>query len=109
MSKPFPIEATTRCELCGVENHAHYRNQRCRSFLPPEDLPEPHECVPALAVTSWTCRTCGYEQDVWGEGAIESWMDCQNPECGVPSYLDFTLGIHEALGINPQTAGAGDR
>lgn len=49
------------------------------------DPPSPEEEVEADVVTSWICRSCGCEQDVWGEGAVYSWMDCQR--CGVASYL----------------------
>lgn len=49
------------------------------------DIPKPEEIADALVVTSWTCPFCKAENDVWGEGAVFSWMEC--PDCGKDSYL----------------------
>lgn len=40
------------------------------------DPPQPHQVADALVVTSWTCPHCKADNDVWGEGAVFSWMEC---------------------------------
>lgn len=66
-----------------------------------EDVPEAHEVAAALAVTSWTCPypECEADNDVWGEGAVNHWMECQ--ACGRSAWLSLNLGIAEELGLDP--------
>lgn len=70
-----------------------------RGFTP-IDIPEEHEIAPALAVTTWTCPypECGADNDVWGEGAVGSWMECGT--CGKQAWLDMDRGVREALGLD---------
>lgn len=42
----------------------------------PPLLAEPHEIAAALVVTEWTCPHCKTVQNVRGEGAIYTWMEC---------------------------------
>lgn len=56
--------------------------------LPPEGwvrTPQRHELASAMAITEWICPFCGADNDVWGEGALESWMECGT--CLQPAYL----------------------
>lgn len=58
-------------------------------------LSEEHEKSRAMVVTEWTCALCGAENDVWGEGAIGTWMECA--KCGRETWLDFDKGLAEEL------------
>lgn len=49
------------------------------------DPPDPACVVEALVITAWTCHACCADNDVWGEGAVGSWMECGS--CGESSYL----------------------
>lgn len=51
------------------------------------ETPDPSMVVAAMTVTEWTCHACGEDNDVWGEGAIENWMDCGH--CSASSYLSM--------------------
>lgn len=42
------------------------------------DLPRPEEIADAHVQTDWTCPYCGADNDVWGEGAVFSWMECMS-------------------------------
>lgn len=96
-----------KCMFCGTVESRHY-NVPWHSFCPEPPAPELHEIVAALAVTTWTCPHCGREQDVWGEGAVNGWMDCQSVDGCPASWLSLDLGIAEALGLTaPVPAGPG--
>lgn len=77
---------------CGLPESLHWRVNGAHEFTPPRRPPEPHEVVPALVVTSWTCHACGADNDVWGEGAVNGWMECA---CGAESWLSLDRGIAE--------------
>jgi hypothetical protein len=74
--------AIDRCAACGDQRRDHVVGQctvqlgrcRCEGFVDPGPPPLPEEMAEALAVTEWTCPFCGADQDVWGEGALYSWM-----------------------------------
>lgn len=51
--------------------------------------PAPWDYVPALAHTEWTCPYCGEDNDVWGDGAINSWMECSG--CFRNMFLSLDL------------------
>lgn len=76
----------TRTIGCRLTEDKHWRANNSHMFHPPPATPEPHEIVPAMVVTSWTCHACGADNDVWGEGAVGGWMDCS---CGAASWLSL--------------------
>lgn len=92
-----PAPAPFFCITCHHDSLRHYQGVgRCQQgdgfgrwceCLNPEPpmLPEPHEIALALVTTEWTCPFCQYHQDVWGEGAIQTWMECGS--CGKPAFL----------------------
>jgi len=49
------------------------------------ERPSPEEVVEAEVTTRWNCHACGKENDVEGEGAVYTWMDCGY--CSASSYL----------------------
>lgn len=67
-------------------------------FVAPAPRPYDHERVPAMITTEWRCHVCGADNDVWGTGATEGYMECGS--CGAWSWLDFNPDGYEA-----QTAG----
>lgn len=56
-------------------------------FEEPAPRPYDHERVPAMIRTEWRCHACKAENDVWGTGATEGYMECGS--CGAYSWLDF--------------------
>lgn len=54
------------------------------------DPPRDDEMASALVTTEWICPRCLAENDVWGEGAVDSWMECSN--CLVMSFLVLDPG-----------------
>jgi hypothetical protein len=49
--------------------------------------PYDHERVPCMITTEWRCHACGADNDVWGTGADEGYMECGS--CGRLSWLTF--------------------
>ncbi len=72
-----PVEQP--CQDCGRPRKSHSSDpysRGCRLFNPRPRDPEPHEVVECEVITSWTCWSCGKDNDVYGEGAAHSWMEC---------------------------------
>ena len=80
-----PVEE--QCTECGASRREHRGRVygRCLSFKAPITQPRDSEIVQAHVETSWNCHACGEYNDVWGESAIFSWMECSS--CGASSFL----------------------
>ena len=63
---------TEWCSRPESQHHVGYGHP----FLAPPDEAKPHEIARASAVTEWGCPFCGEPNDVHGEGALYSWMEC---------------------------------
>ena len=76
-----------RVEGCGRRKSRHYVEYGYggHAFVPPSIAPKPSEIASASAVTEWDCPFCAAANDVHGEGALYSWMECG--ECGKFAYL----------------------
>ena len=75
---------TMRIEYCSKPESQHYPGYG-HPFAPPPAQPKPGEIAKASAVTEWTCPHCGVDNDVHGEGALYSWMECTS--CFKYAYL----------------------
>lgn len=94
----IPAPAPFTCARCNHPSSSHYKDGGCCQAgdglgrwcecpnADPPMLPEPHEIATASAVTEWTCPFCQHHQDVWGEGAMHTWMECGS--CGKYAFLD---------------------
>jgi hypothetical protein len=69
---------------CGRPPRQHYPGHGHRFEAPPDE-PKSHEIARASAVTMWDCPFCKAPNDVHGEGALNSWMECG--ECGEDAFL----------------------
>ena len=84
-----PVEEP--CLECGNTRREHSLDpnrpswQRWHPFKSRASLPKSEDLAEALVITEWTCPRCGEDNDVWGEGAVFSWMECAH--CRVESYL----------------------
>lgn len=59
------------------------------------ESPQPGQMAEAAVITYWTCPRCRADNDVWGEGAIETWMECKH--CHVEAYLNFDPDYASAI------------
>jgi hypothetical protein len=81
-----PVEEP--CAECGATRRRHGATwQAGHSWRGRPREPQPHEVVECEVVTSWTCWSCGYDNDVAGEGAAGSWMECAR--CPEYSWLSL--------------------
>jgi hypothetical protein len=72
-----PVEQP--CQDCGKPRRQHSSGPYglgCKLFNPAPQPAKPHEIVQCEVLTSWTCWSCGKDNDVSGEGAAYSWMEC---------------------------------
>ena len=76
-----PFEYPKRC---GRPASQHVGQKH--AFKPPPIEPKDDEIAYASAVTSWHCPFCGAYNDVHGEGALGSWMEC-TASCGKWAFL----------------------
>ena len=79
---------------CGHLLSSHLKANYRHEFQGPEPDPGPWDIVPALVHTEWTCPHCGEDNDVWGEGAINSWMECSN--CRIQMYLSLDAYLSDS-------------
>lgn len=99
----YPLEgpAEEECRSCGHTQREHpvrgdYWTSKptCLSFWGWEEDRERDRCqAMAMVITEWICHACGHENDVWGEGALGSWMECGS--CGEDSFLRWAMEIEE--------------
>jgi len=91
----FECEHTHRyTDHCGHQPFGIRVECECTHKFGAQKAPEPHEIAPAMVVTEWVCPFCNYENDVWGEGAVHSWMECAS--CGESAYLSMDAFLANA-------------
>jgi hypothetical protein len=88
---PVQDDACKRCKRPQAEHRSGFMDLRddvvAHDYEQPALRPYDHEVVPAMITTEWHCHRCHQHNDVWGDGAMDGYMECGH--CGAYSWLVF--------------------